>query len=351
MTAELTGQALQRYRRQVILPQIGPEGQQKLSGSSVLQVGAGATGSLLADMMVRAGIGRITIIDRDFVELHNLHRQFAYTEKDIGQPKAQRLARRLEEVNSGVQVGFQVGELDHRNARDHLDSARADLVMDATDNIYSRQILNEACFEKGVPWVYCGATGTTGMAAAFPFSGDGYDGPCFRCLVPVMPPPGTVPTCESAGILNSAAAAAASMAVTQGTKLLLERPVDGLLILDIWASDFQRIDIPKRLDCPCCVDREFDFLQGRYAPRSMQLCGEGTYQMNFPEKMRSTDFDELKVKLSGKAGLENFMASDWHFSFTEGEVEITIFRDGRMLARGVDSVEAVRTLFDRFIGL
>jgi len=362
MTEALPDPVLRRYRRQIRLPMIGTDGQEKLAGASILLVGAGATGSMLAELMVRAGVGEITVVDRDFVEMHDLHRQFAYTERDLGEPKAQRLADRLREINSGVRLSFHVGELDHRNVRTYIESSRADMIMDATDNIYSRQVLNEACFRRGISWVYCGATGTTAMAAAFPFhypgrahGGEEYtadrEGPCFRCLVPGLPPPGSIPTCETLGILNTAAAAAASMAATQGFKLLLTGTSDGLLVWDIWASEFQRMDIPRRPDCMCCARREFEFLDGKYAPASIKLCGEGAFQINLPGELSGEDFNCLKERLSRIGDREDFKTSRWHIRFSDEGVELVIFRDGRVVVRGVGSPEAARAHYDRFVGL
>ena len=208
---------LQRYARQLALPEIGEDGQRKLLESSVVVIGCGALGTHMADSLVRAGVGHIRIIDRDFVELNNLQRQVLFDENDVtsGIPKSVAAANKLKNVNSHIVVDAVVDDVNPDNI-ERL-TKNASLIFDGTDNFETRMLINDICLRDDIPWVYGGVIGTTGMSqVVIPGKTS-----CFRCLVPALPPPGTTETCETAGVLSAAAAVVAAIEVTEGMKLLL----------------------------------------------------------------------------------------------------------------------------------
>jgi adenylyltransferase/sulfurtransferase len=186
-----------RYCRQVILPEIGADGQRRLSGSRAVIVGLGATGSSVANTLVRAGIGQVVLFDRDLVELHNLQRQILYSEDDLNRPKAVAAAEHLQRINSSVEIESHTKDLNVSNVEKLLTGA--DVVMDGTDNLQTRFLMNDVCVKHRIPWIYAGVVGTTGMVMPI-LPGRG---PCFRCLVPSLPGPGLLQTCDIAGVLNS----------------------------------------------------------------------------------------------------------------------------------------------------
>ena len=196
-----------RYSRQERLPQLGPDGQKRLQQGSVLIVGCGALGTVSANTLARAGVGTLRIVDRDFVELHNLQRQVLFDEDDArqGMPKAEAAARRLRRVNSSIVIESHVVDVTPRNIEALI--ADVTLVVDGTDNLETRYLINDACVKQGRPWIYAGCVGTTGMTMNI-LPGDG---PCLTCLFPTAPPPGSLPTCETQGVLAGAAATVASV--------------------------------------------------------------------------------------------------------------------------------------------
>ncbi len=247
-----------RYVRQQILPEIGGAGQLKLAESTVFIVGCGGLGGFLADLLARAGLGRLRIADRDIVELHNIHRQVLFDEADAAANvfKADAAARRLRAINSTVYVESLAVDVTKQNAESlFLD---ADLVLDGTDNFETRYVINDVCIKLGKPWVYAGVVGTAGMVMPV-LPGIG---PCLRCVIPSPPDPGTAPTCETAGILNAAVAAIASLQATIALRILVgSHPADPCLFhADVWNCSFEPMKIQRDEKCPCCVLGNFEFL-------------------------------------------------------------------------------------------
>jgi molybdopterin/thiamine biosynthesis adenylyltransferase len=245
---------LERYIRQMTFPEIGEVGQRKLLASSVAVMGSGGLGTHIADNLTRAGVGRLKMIDRDFVELHNLQRQTLFNEEDAAArlPKAEAAARRLRHINSQVEVEPLVLEL----ASDNVEAliSDVDLVLDACDNFDARYLINEACVKRGTPWVYGGAVASYGMTMTIVPGRT----PCLRCVFPEKPHPDAAPTCATAGILASVVAIIASLECSEALKLLTGqgRLNEGLIHVDVWENSFEVFSIQERgQDCPICGER------------------------------------------------------------------------------------------------
>jgi len=258
---------MERYTRQVRLDLLGEEGQQRLLDSSVLVVGCGALGGNLANLLARAGVGRLRVVDRDVPELNNLQRQVLFDEQDVAQglPKAEAAARKLRMINSTIKVDPHVADVTPANIEELM--AGVDLVLDGTDNFETRYLINDACIKHNTPWIYGGVVGTSGMTLdIIPVKG-----PCLRCLFPDPPPPGSLPTCETQGILGTAPALIAALQVTEAIKLLSHggEPSPDLLSIDLWTRSLRQVKVLRNENCPACGQGKLDFLSAR------QTCPSG----------------------------------------------------------------------------
>ncbi len=253
------GFPMDRYARQLVLAQIGPHGQARLHQSSVLVVGAGALGSRQAELLARAGVGRLRIADRDFVQLDNLPRQALFDEEDarLGRPKAEAARRRLAQINREVAVEPMVIEVTARNIESLLTGV--EVVLDGTDNPETRYLVNDACCKLGIPWIYGGVLGTRGVVLPVRPG----VGPCLRCVFPDPPAPGTLATCDRVGVLNTAPALVATLQATAALRWLLGAACERseLVAIDLWEGSFRTVPVDRSPDCPCCVGRRFDFLE------------------------------------------------------------------------------------------
>jgi adenylyltransferase/sulfurtransferase len=249
-----------RYSRQAVLEELGQDGQEKLCNSSVVVIGCGGLGCTVVELLTRAGVGRVRIIDRDIVELDNLHRQMLFDEEDARArtPKAVAARARLNRINRDVVIETQVVDLGPANVLSLLHDV--DLVLDGTDNTETRYLLNDACLELGVPWIYGGAVGTSGMMMSMV-----PEGPCLRCIFPEPPVPGSLPACEARGVLNALPVLVASLQATESIKMLTGAGVTSdLVIVDPWQHTFKCLPVPRIDDCPACSQGRRDFL-GRFA--------------------------------------------------------------------------------------
>jgi len=249
---------LERYDRQMRFAPIGEDGQARLRKGSVVIMGCGALGSGVAHNLARAGVGRLRIVDRDVLDITNLHRQVLYTEDDVRRrlPKAVATAERLREINSGVSVEPIVAEVNGDNVLELIDAA--DVVADGMDNMAARFVINDACVKLGVPYVYGGAVAADGMTLTV-LPGRG---PCFRCLVEEPPPPGSVKTCAEIGVINPLTSMVSAIESAEVMKLLVGRgtPNTELVRFNVWDLTFRRTRVARRPDCPACGLRRFDFL-------------------------------------------------------------------------------------------
>ena len=340
---------LERYARQTILPALGRDGQLKLLNSHVLLVGCGALGSASANLLVRAGIGRLTLVDRDYVELSNLQRQVLFDEADVRDriPKAAAAAERLRQINRDVTIEGHVADLNVANA-ERL-ARGADVIVDGLDNFETRYLLNDVAVKHGIPWVYGGVIGTYGMTMTIrPGSS-----PCLRCVFPESPPAGSAPTCDTAGVIGPAVETVAAIQAAEVMKLLvgdIGALNTSLLAVDLWNISLDRVPLPApNPACPACGRREFAFLNGSSGPaQTTSLCGHDAVQV-LPKGTQTLDLGELRRRLDvvGETVANRFLI---RFRPAESDHELTVFPDGRAIIKGTTDATEARSLYARYIG-
>jgi len=332
-----------RYIRQEIFEPIGAEGQRRLGAASAVVVGCGALGTNIANNLARSGLGRIRIVDRDFVELDNLQRQVLFDEGHVARrlPKAVAAAERLREINSTVALEARVAEVSAANVEALI--AGADLVLDGSDNVELRLLLNDACLSARVPYVFGGAVGATGMAMAVVAGST----PCLRCLLGEVPEPGTTPTAATAGILHSTTAIVASVQCSLAVRLLVGafEPSDEVVCVDAWEPECVRMRVPRRPDCPACGTRRYEFLDARPEPCAAAVPGTSSVRLPAREG-RAVSPEALAVAWRG---LGQVVANRWLASLAVGGHEIIAFADGRGLVKGTAVVADAEALFERYV--
>jgi molybdopterin/thiamine biosynthesis adenylyltransferase len=332
-----------RYSRHCRLPELGRAGQERLLSAHILIVGCGALGTALASLAARAGVGAIRIVDRDFVDLSNLQRQTLFDEDDVAQrlPKAEAARRKLARINSGISVESIIADADPRNIETLMQGVG--LVLDGTDNAETRYVINDACLKHGVPWIYGGVVGVRGMLmSVLPFAG-----PCLRCLYREPPATGTLPTCDTLGVLATVPALVAAMQATEALKILAGLPpAKGLISIDPWRMEFQSIDVARQADCPACGRREFQFLDQQRASHAVRLCGRDMVQIS-PSEPGQLDLDGMALALgvAGRATSNGFL-----LDFRAEDCELVVFRDGRVLVKGTSDPAIARSLVARYLG-
>ncbi|MFG0252880.1 MAG: ThiF family adenylyltransferase [Phycisphaerales bacterium JB038] len=362
---------LARYHRQTLLPQIGEAGQRRLAESHVLIVGCGALGSVQADLLARAGVGSLVLVDRDFVETVNLQRQVLYDEADARArlPKAIAAKQRLEQVNSGVTIEAIVDDFNSLNAyRYTLESPRpVDVILDGLDNFETRYLLNDLAVRHGVPYVYGGAVSTTGMLVPVLPRGESAEStpwskhatPCLRCLFEEPPAVGTTPTCDTAGILGPVTQIVAGLQVAEAVKILLkqyEAVRRSLVSFDLWEGVWRAPALPAASpDCPCCGRREFPFLSSERGHLVAHLCGSQSVQINPVDVGRTIDLEELRQRLAphGEFELTRFLLRGRlreELDEAGAPLELTVFRNGRTIIRGLSDVRSARTIQAKYVG-
>ena len=335
----------ERYARQKRFAPIGDEGQKKLSAARVTLVGCGALGSHIAGHLVRAGTGFLRICDRDFVELHNLHSQVLFDQSDVDQhlPKAAAAKARLAKINPEVEVDARVGDVTWENVESLIEGAS--IVLDGTDNFETRFLLNDACVKAGVPWVYGGVVAGHGMLMAIRPG----ESACYACMLGEMPAPGSSPTCDTVGVLNTAVAVVASLQVTEAIKILtgnVDALRKGLTNIDVWTNQMQTFAIRRLDDCRACARREFVYLTSERAGASTVLCGRNAVQVT-PASKVTLDLAEVERRMAplGKTLRNEYLVR----SAVEG-YEITVFPDGRAIIKGTDDPAQARTVYARYVG-
>lgn len=340
----------ERYSRQMILPGWGREGQERLAQTTAAVIGCGALGSHIASHLVRAGVGRLILADRDFVEWHNLPRQALYSESDAAEavPKAVAAARRLRQINSLVEIQEHVMDVNADTVEHLIDGAN--LVMDGADNFEVRYLVNEACVKHGVPWVYGGVLGTYGLTAPI-IPGET---PCLRCLLGPMPPVGAVQTCETAGVLGPVVALIAALEATEGLKVLLGRQEEllhSLVMVDAWTGDFERATMQKgETRCPVCDDGNYELLEAVQGSVTTVLCGQNAVQVS-PRRPQPLDLALLAERLSNMQAVGPVIVNEYLLQVEVEGLQLTIFPDGRSLVKGTDQPARARTLYARYIGI
>lgn len=356
----LTPEQADRYSRQILFRGIGNPGQQRLLLAHVAIVGCGATGAAAASLLARAGVGTLTLIDRDFVEPSNLQRQVLYEEQDAQDalPKAEAAARRIARFSSSTRVQPCVTDVVPGNIHDLL--APADLILDGTDNFETRFLLNDFAVQQGTPWIYAAAVGsyaaTLNILPRSPHQTPWTPTACLACLFP-DPPSGPVETCDTAGILSTAVNVAASLQVTEALKFLtgqVEAMRRTLVSLDLWPAPSNgtlsrseiRSDAP-RTDCTVCGERRFLHLAGVRRPQ-ITLCGRNAVQIH--EHHRPIDLESLRARLATHPDVHEVRCNQLLLRFRRGLHTLTLFPDGRALIQGTTDPAIARSLYARFIG-
>lgn len=341
---------MERYSRQMRFAGVGEAGQKKLLASRVTLCGCGALGTVLANALVRAGVGYVRIIDRDFIETHNLQRQILFDEDDVaaGIPKSEAAARKLRRINSEIQIESIVTDIDHTNIVDFVKDV--DLVLDGTDNFEVRYLVNDAAIKLNKPWVYGGAIGSVGQTMTI------IPGltPCLRCVVETSPPPGMAATCETAGVLSPTINVIASLQATEAIKILtghLEAINRELVYVDVWENEFRRFKISKlkdKVDCPCCKQHNYEWLDGKMGAHTTSLCGRNAVQIAHRTSSQlnfQTLAEALQGATKGAVSHNKFM-----LRFTADGHEFTVFPDGRAIIKGTHDIDKAKTLYAKFIG-
>jgi molybdopterin-synthase adenylyltransferase len=333
----------ERYSRQVLFAGIGAEGQQRLLKSRVAIVGCGATGSVLASLLARAGVGSLRIIDRDYVEPSNLQRQMLFDETDAAEsvPKAIAASRKIAQFNSQIVSEPHVSDLTPENADELL--AGVQLILDGTDNFETRYLINDYAVKNYLPWIYVAAVGSYALTMNIVPG----ETACLSCLVPEAPG-GMVETCDTAGILNSAVNLAASVAATEALKLLTgarKQLRTTLLSHDLWSNQRAEVAAEKpRPDCRTCSQKDFVHLAGAGRPH-ITLCGRNSVQIH--EHHRPVDLGDLSKRLQPHGSVRH---TDFILKFWKEPYEMTLFPDGRAIIKGTTDTALARSLYARYIG-
>ena len=336
-----------RYSRQMTLKEIGREGQRLLEESRVTVVGLGALGSVSANLLARAGVGYLKLIDRDYLEVNNLQRQVLFDEMDLLEdlPKAVAAKRQLGRINSEIQIEAQAADLNCETIEELL--AGADLMIDGTDNFETRYLLNDYSLKKKIPWIYGGAIRTEGMSYVV-LPGDG---PCLRCLFGQAPEPGSIQTCDQVGILAPVAHLIASFQTVEAIKILarhFEAVERALWKVDLWSREFKTISVEHLKDVPCsgCEKSEYPYLNLHLATRTVALCGRNAVQILNGSKERM-DFRQLAERLSAEGEVK---FNEHLLRYRLASYEITVFSNGRAIVKGTENPGQAKNLYSRYIG-
>ncbi len=341
---------MDRYSRQILFKPIGEEGQRALRATQVTLVGCGALGSVLAETLVRAGVGRLRIVDRDFVELNNLQRQVLFNEDDVAArlPKAVAARRRLASINSEVAVEAVVDDANHTNIETLIEGSV--LLLDGTDNFDTRYLINDVAVKGGVPWIYGACVSATGLVMAVVPGRT----PCLRCVFAEAPPAELSPSCDTAGVLGPVVNIVASLQSVEALKILTGHAdvvSPGLVQLDVWSGRWIRLnvgDTPDAEHCPCCAQRSFEYLDGRAGQRATALCGRNAVQI-VPRGGTAIDLATLAAKL-GPLATGSLHHNEHLLQVQIGKHEITVFSSGRAIIKGTPQTEEAKSIYARYVG-
>ncbi|MFC1983587.1 ThiF family adenylyltransferase [Chloroflexota bacterium] len=331
-----------RYSRQTMFPGIGEAGQVRLGNSSVVIIGCGALGTNIATLLVRAGVGRIRIVDQDFIEEHNLQRQVLFDEEDIkaGLPKAVAAERHLKKVNSWVKIEGIVADVNYINIEKFCSGA--DVIVDGLDNIETRFLINDVALKHGIPWVYGGAIMSSGATMTI-IPGET---PCFRCIYPALPDAGTLPTCETAGIVGTVPAVIGALQATEAIKLLVgAEPNRELITFDAWRGTFHKMAVASRKDCPACCG-EYEFLNQRFGIKVTSFCGQSRALQLVNTELTKISLPKLAVQLKG---LGEVSYDETMLRFGIEDNEIIVFPDGRVIVRNTIDESEAKQLYTKYV--
>ncbi|HEX8638721.1 MAG TPA: ThiF family adenylyltransferase [Pyrinomonadaceae bacterium] len=337
----------ERYSRQILFQPIGASGQEKLSNSRVTLIGCGALGAAHAEILARAGVGFLRIVDRDFVETTNLQRQTLYSETDALNrlPKAIAAKNRIAEINSEIEVEAIVADVNYSNVEEFVKDV--DLILDGTDNFQIRYLLNDACVKHDKIWIYGAAVSSYGATMTVIPNKT----PCLRCIFEEMPGAGSAPTCDTAGVIQPIIASVTAIQTTEALKILtgnFDALHRCLIQIDVWRSDWRKIKLnAPNADCECCGKRNFEFLDAAANEFSAVLCGRNAVQIAPPQPAQ-IDLGNLadRLKHLGRVKINEYL-----LRFDAGEYELTVFSDARAIIRGTDDVTAARSVYAKYVGI
>jgi molybdopterin/thiamine biosynthesis adenylyltransferase len=335
----------EKYSRQMLFAGIGEEGQKRILASSAAIVGCGAIGAAAAGLLVRAGVGRVRILDRDFVEPSNLQRQTLFDEDDVraALPKAVAAERKLRAINGSVAVEGLVSDLNPRNAEELLTGF--DLILDGTDNFETRFLVNDFAVHSGRPWIYAAAVASYGVTMTVR---PGFT-PCLACLLESSTNGnGLEETCDTVGVLGPIVNLIASLEVAEALKLLAGREEslhNRLISCDVWSGHFQSVRVTQNSACRACIRREFSYLQGQAQPH-ITLCGRDSVQIH--ERGRTLDLGALQERLA--ATVSDVRHNEYLLCFRVDTYQMTVFVDGRAILKGTKDPAVARSLYARYIG-
>ena len=337
-----------RYAKQARFTPLGESGQLELSKSCALVCGCGALGSVIADLLVRAGVGRVRLVDRDFVELSNLHRQVLYDEEDVANvvPKAIAAQSRLRKVNSSIRIDAEVCDVNHTNIETLLHDV--DCICDGTDNFETRFLLNDAAHATDVPWVYGGCIGAEGQQMTIVPGKT----PCLRCLMGDVPPPGTTPTCDTVGVLGPIVNVIASMQAMECLKILSgnrDSISQTLNVFDLWDSRVRQVKLDGLRDssnCETCQQAKYRWLSGERVAQSSVLCGRNAVQLSLPDR-HEVDLKKLGDKLAIAGSV---VANPYLLRAEVDGYTLTVFADGRTIVGGTEDVATAKTIHAKYVG-
>ena len=334
---------MDRYSRQALFPGIGKRGQERIGCGHAVVVGCGALGSAISTILARAGVGRLRIIDRDFIEIHNLQRQVLFDEDDIrdGLPKAVAAERYLKRVNSSIEIEGIVADIHYANIEGFV--AGADIILDGSDNLETRFLINDASLKLGIPWIYGGAVSSIGMTMTV-IPGET---PCLRCLWENASDNGLSMNCDTSGVIAPAPLIIASFQAAEAIKFLAgsETLNEGLLLIDVWSGSFHRFKPSRRKSCPAC-NGAYEFLQARFGTKTTILCGQNAVQILNPAVKRiSLQALAKQLEPAGKVWFNEFML---HFSIDSATM--VVFPDGRAIVKNTTNEAAARALYARYVG-
>ncbi len=342
-------QSLERYSRQILFQHIGDDRQKLLMDSTAVVIGCGALGTISSSYLVRAGIGQIRIIDRDFIEENNLQRQILFDENDISEnlPKAIAAQRKLQEINSRVKVEGIVTDANYSNI-DEL-TKDADIIIDGTDNFETRFLVNDFCVKNSVPWVYGACIGSRGMVMNIMPSKT----PCLRCVFETMPQIGSFPTCDTAGVIGPIAGIIASFQVTEAIKILTGDYASvnkNLLEIDVWDTNFRQIDISELKDinnCPTCKLHNYEFLEAEAGIMTTFLCGKNAVQV-MSRNTGNIDLRQLEQRLGAIADVS---CNTFMLRFKVKNHSFNVFADGRAIITGTADSSTAKSLYSKYLGM
>jgi molybdopterin-synthase adenylyltransferase len=339
---------LSRYARQIRYPPIGEDGQRCLLAARALVCGCGALGSVIASTLVRAGVGAVRIVDRDFLELNNLQRQTLFDEDDLRAdlPKAIAAANKLRRINSEVEIESVVADVDHTNIESFC--AGVDCIVDGTDNFETRFLINDAALKLAIPWVYGGCLGAEGQTMTI-LPGQTA---CLRCVIAEPPEAGITPTCDTAGILAPIIGLIASIEANEAIKILSghrEAVQRNLLVVDLWENHIRQVRLDavrEAADCPACRRGEFPWLAGKRGSHTAVLCGRNAVQLT-PSARQTLSLAALAHKLAGVGRVSH---NAFLLRLAVDDYAFTVFPDGRTIVGGTDDIATARTAYAKYIG-